>query len=201
MKRIIASALGLTLIGLFAAPASAEVIFYFDTGIDAGNPDPSGTPPWATLTINDSGVDTVTMTITHVADADPGQFLRTLLLNISGFSGPYSASSGDAGFSSASFGEDSQNPGGYDMQVSFASAGADRVTAGESVTWTVSGAGLTENSFLSLAANDGLYGRLHIQGIDDEYSQWVTANPVPEPASIAALGIGALGLLRRRKKA
>lgn len=184
-----------------AVQSPAIVIFYFDTITDPSLASPSGTSPWATLTITNSGVDEVTMSISHVADADPGQFIRTLLLNISGYTEPYSVSSLDAGFSFSIFGEDTRNPGGFDMQVSFSNSGTDRVTAGESVTWTVTGAGLTEDSFVELSATSEEYARLHFQALDCGDSQWVTANPVPEPTSIAALAIGAIGLLRMRRKA
>lgn len=57
--------------------------------------------------------------------------------------------------------------------------------------WTLTLAnGLSENGFIT--------GEGRING--ESHAFLLTANPVPEPASMAALGFGALGLVKRRKR-
>lgn len=195
--------LGALMAMFVATPAQATVTFYFDTLTDPPAGIPSGTAPWATLTIDNSGANTVTMSLTHVGDADPGQFFATLLLNIAGYAGEAITVTGTgpngAVVEGYSFGSNSQNPGGYDLKINFDIAPpSDRFSPGMTVSWTVSMAGLDENDFVDFSANSGRLAQLHIQGLANGGSQWVT--PVPEPASMAALGIGALALLRRRRK-
>jgi hypothetical protein len=66
---------------------------------------------------------------------------------------------------------------------------------------TATGTGLTEDSFTPLSGGDiPRQAMIHLISIPpNEDSAKVTT--VPEPATFAALGLGALALLRRRKKA
>lgn len=188
-------------IGL-AVPASAAVDFDFGTIVSGGSP--AGGPYWAHLTIANSGVNEVTFTLTNTSNPATagGQFLSTLLLNID----PYVATTSN--WTSPSIDSATSALNGYtrtgatfDYKVEFVTANnGNRLTPGKSATWTATGTGLSEDDFLGFSTGNAQWrGLVHIQSIPPTGdSTW--AAPVPEPASMAALGLGVVALLRRRKK-
>ncbi len=201
---------------LWSARGEAAVTFNFDTIISGGTP--SGTSPWATLLIENAGSNTVNMTLSHVADAGSGQFLSQLLLNLNVVPGNLAIIESSPKIVGFAFGNNAFNAPGnnrFDLEVSFGTAnrngGIERLKPGESVSWQLTGTGLTEDSFLA-TTKDGWYNMIHVQGIpgkgkdssskitgDYYYCEPPTEQPVPEPASLVALGLGAAALLRRRR--
>jgi hypothetical protein len=189
--------------GLFAASLASAQLYNFDTIVTGDNP--TGGPVYASMLIEDAGLDTVKFTLTPTGAADPDQFLSRLFLNldpsVSGVS--YSETTNFiTGFSETVNGE-SFGGGNYDLKISFDLAPpADRLYTGRSAEWTISGAGLSADKF-SLTADSGLYNVLQIQGIPGGGSSHVTASPVPEPGLFIAVGSLLLGgrLLKKRSSA
>ena len=197
-KCLLAALVGVSAI-LGVSSASAAIIFEFNIVI-AGNP--QGGPVFATLLIEDSGVDTVSLTLSHTADPGPagGQSIKTLLLNVDPFVAGV-VTSGSSKFTSYSFSENGKNDSGasFDLKIDFDTAMNNRFLAGDSVAMTATGTGLTENSFNAFSEGVPYLGMIHFISIPpDQDSGKVVA--VPEPASLFALGLGAVALLRRRKK-
>ena len=192
-----------------AVAANATVTIYFSTLYTGVTP--NGAIPWATLTITD-GANAGDVDFSLTTDLASPQFLSQLMLNtVANPSGmTMSASSGTFSFAAS---EDGFSDAGqqFDVKIGFPTANnGTRIDDTNSATWTLSQNGLTENSFSALSTpshdddEDGIEALLHVQGIPDgdegTSSGKITPGPVPEPASLATLGLGALALLRRRKK-
>ena len=207
MKKYLAPAmLGL---GVFwgAATASASITFEFNT-VTSGFPD--GGPTWAILTITDLGSGNVGFSFENTTDGSvvPNSFITKLLLNIDPFVTGLTMSwdSGtDAEIIGYSFDQDGENDSGssFDFSVNFDPSDPDRFKPGETVVWQIYGDGLTEDSFNQLSGGEfSRLALLHVQNVNQEglSAKVQPGEPIPEPASLAALGLGALALLRRRKK-
>lgn len=195
-------------VATFAIPmmASADMTFEFTTVVSGDTP--SGDAPWATLLCQDTGVDEVTFTLTHSATSTAGQFLTELMLNYDGtIPGNFDIASTNPSVTGAGFGEDAYNDAGsaYDIQLLFetSNSGGLRVEPGDSVVFTITGTGVDCLDFnvLSTPNGDGVgqLALLHVQGTFGQEGSSKIA-PVPEPASMAALAIGALGMLARRRR-
>ncbi len=191
---------------LIGIAAAARAVVIFDFSIVVTGATPGGAAPWATLSISDSGADTVDMTLSHNASSAAGQFLTRLWLNMSPYPSSPAIIHSSPKITGATFSENGvHNAGGdFDMEVRFetsnAGGGVNRLKPGESVSWKITGSGLTESAFL---ANSGgslnVLGMIHVQGINGEDSGKIV--PVPEPVSVATMGIGLLGLFVRRRRA
>ncbi len=204
MKKFFLPALVATGVLFGAASASATITFYF-TDVVSGTPE--GGPTWGILTITDAGGGYVDFSFENTSTFD-GSFISKLLLNVDPFVSGLTMTwdgTADAEIIGYSFDQDSENDSGssFDFVINFDPSDPDRFFAGETVNWQVYGDGLTENSFNTLSAgNSERLALLHVQNIDSEggSAKIQPGDPVPEPASLAALGLGALALLRRRKK-
>ncbi|MER3413378.1 MAG: hypothetical protein C4340_00950 [Armatimonadota bacterium] len=202
-SKLILSGVAMTL--AFTGPtASAVVVYDFDVLVTGAMP--QGTSPWATLTIQNSGADTVNMTLTHNAGSAQGQFISKLLLNIDPFATGLSIIPGSPKIVGWGYGVDqfTDASGKFDMYVNFQvsnqNGGADRLKPGESVSWQVTGNGLDENHFVALSqGNLNVFGLLHIQGIPPDGGSGKVA-PVPEPGTLTAIAVGLAALASRRLK-
>ena len=201
MKKLFVSAL----VGFgalyIASSASAVIVFEFGTVIAGA---PQGGPLFARLTMENAGTDTVTLTLENTATlpAASGQAIKTLLLNVD----PYvsgTITSGSSKFTSYGFSENGKNDSGgkFDLKIDFDTAQTNRFLPGDTVVMTATGSGLTENSFDAFSGGTQQWqGMIHLISVPPNQDSAKITTPIPEPASIVALGLGAVALLRRRKR-
>ncbi|MHC4562605.1 MAG: PEP-CTERM sorting domain-containing protein [Planctomycetota bacterium] len=199
---------------LVAATAPGSVMTY---GLDhefSGATEPEGPGPWLTMMLDDGdtpGSVTFTLATTSLTETefvslwyvnvDPALDATSLIFSETGSAGTFTAPSitVDPGQFSAA-GAD-----GFDIEFDFANGGASkRFTAGDSVTYTVTGIPtLTVGSFTfqSDLSESGQYvSAAHVQGIQDEYSGWIGGGVgAPEPMTLGLLAFGFVAMLRRRR--
>jgi hypothetical protein len=192
---------------LSAPPAGAVVVFDF-VRVISGTP-PSGSAPWARLTIQDESSNTVGFQLDLLWNSPDGTtpFAGYLLLNVES---PESVSlvpgsvSGGGSISGFSSGPDSFTDAGskYDVKIEFLTAPpSNRLIGGESLTWKLTGPGLTEGHFKALSAPLGDptkrdYALLHVQGTPGGQSGKLGV--IPEPATLVLFGMGLVAPLAAR---
>lgn len=204
MKKFFLPALVAGGVLLGTTQANATITFYF-TDVVSGTPE--GGPTWGILTITDAGGGNVNFSFENTSEFD-GSFISKLLLNVDPFVTSLTMTwdnVADAEIIGYSFDQDSENDSGssFDFAINFDPSDPDRFWKGETVNWSVYGDGLTEDHFNTWSAgNTERLALMHIQAVDSNgnSAKIQPGDPVPEPASLAALGLGALALLRRRKK-
>lgn len=197
---------------MFAVPTAARADFTWEFGTLITGDSPDGDVPWATLFVSDSGVDEVTFELTFNdggADVGEGEFLSELYLNFDGDVSGLSLVSSDEDVENVTFSQDGFTDAAriFDIWVDFETANVDdlRIERGETVSWTFGGDGISSEDFNTLSGangdNEPVLALLHVQGIgeDNELSGKI-APPVPEPASMGVLALGALGVLARRRR-
>lgn len=179
----------------------------FDLNLVYTGATPGGVAPWMTITITDVAADTVNMSISHNASSAANQFISDVYFNLDPFVGSMSISNevnankrnGAIAFSNNGINGAAGNQ--FDMNVKFVTSnsggGVNRLKPGETWSADLMAAGLSANSF-NAVNNMGNYVGAHVQGIAGGLSGHVTT---PEPGTWAAIGLGALALLRKRKKA
>ena len=205
MKIRLIPVVALAAIAFAGQTASASLVFNFNHVV---NGTPVGGPNFATLVVENAGTDTVNFTMTNTMDGSvsQGQFISRLWLNVSPFvSGNMTWTSPT--ITGYTFDHNDINQAGarFDYEVRFTTANnGNRFTAGDVVTWSVTGAGLSEDDFDAQSVGDKhWYGLIHIQaipGCEDDSAKVKAGEPVPEPATWLALGLGATAFLRRRKR-
>ena len=219
MKKLIlvTAALVLLAIGL-AVQATAKTITLGSDFEFSGATAPVGTTPWLTTTFDDGGGTgsvTITLAATSLTDNecvsvwylnfDPESQVNSLSFSERTRIGDFEAPS----ITLITNGFKADGDGQYDIRLGFATNDglATRFTAGDSVSYTVTGiVGMTADSFNVLSQSGGGYGPFlhaeHVQSIGPlSGSGWVTGSNVPEPSSIIALlgGLGSLLAIRRRR--
>ena len=204
--------------GLFSLQATAATVtFNYTESYGAVAPDAPA--PYATATITDTGVDEVTLTMTvedtvGLADVTLMFFNLDPTMDATALSFAYVSGDGPTPANTDIYlGTDAYKAGGdglYDILFDFPPAPgqqAARFNAGEELVYTITGEGLTADSFNFFATPDGGNGpylsvaRFQDTGPDQEGSDWVGA--VPVPAAVWLFGSGLLGLvgIARRRRA
>ena len=176
---------------LIPAFASADFTWNFNTVISGDTP--GGTAPWATLTgTQDSGNVDFVLTFNNAGSPDPSEFLKQLDLAYTGGLSGSGLTTSDTRITGVTFGSLTDAGGHYDLKIDFNTPNnGNRVNPGGVVDFTITGA----------SADNFTTGLLHINNTPGQSgSGKVAPGPVPEPASMAALGMGALGLIGRRRR-
>ncbi len=187
-------------LGLFSLQASAASVTFNYTE-SFGSVPPDGPAPYATATFDDGGTAgsvTLTMTVAGTVDGadvtamffnlDPTLDPTLLTFNRDGGTGPAAATT------NILTGVDAYRAGGdgyYDIVFDFPPPpgnDAAKFNAGEDLVYTITGTGITADSFNFFATpgpgegNPGPYlsvARFQSTGPDQEGSDWVGAVPVP----------------------
>lgn len=197
---------------VLVASASQAAIVQFDLATEySGGTSPAGSPAWLRATADDGGgTGSVALKIESLNLVD-SEFVTKFHMNLDdslneaalAVSAPTKV--GSFADPIVSFGTDAFSSAGsrkFDVEVLFDnSPPANRFGAGESVLFTITGAGITANSFAGLSTGVGspLSISAHVQGIgaNANLSGWITT-VVPEPMSLSLVGIGSLLFMRRR---
>ena len=183
---------------LLAIPAFASADFSWDFNTVITGDTPGGTAPWANLSGTQSGSD-VSFVLTFNSFVGAGsttEFLKQLDLTYGGtIDGTQTLDTTDASITGYTVGSFTDASYHFDIKMDFetsnAGGGANRVKPGDTVLFTIN----------NVNADDFTFAMLHINGTPGQAgSGKVAPGAVPEPASMAALGMGALGLLARRRR-
>lgn len=225
-RRFLLASAATVALGAFSQSASAAVVqFNFDNEFSGGQI-PAGATPWLTATFDDGGsAGSVQLTLDSGLVAN--EFYSGIYFNLDpaldasalGFAYDGASTGPAASVSTGTDAFQADGDGLYDILFSFPTSNAgDRFGAGESVTYSITGAGLTADDFAFFSAPRGgkgpFFAAAHVQGIGVEFcsdqdaaaggcgSGWI-APPVPVPAAVWLFASGLLGLVgvARRKRA
>lgn len=187
------------------AANAASYTFNFDVLVTGSLP---GGTNIASLTIADSGANQVLVTLNHNATSSANQFITQLWFNLDPFLVPTQTNVSPAakfnGGIVASLNGVGSAGVNFDLEQAFETSnsggGVNRLKPGEAISFNLSGSGLDAGDFLSKSTGNrnDLYAMIHVQGIAGGLSGKLGA--VPEPATMAVLGLGIVPLLRRRRK-
>lgn len=203
------------------AQAATPVLYYWDFVFDqvATGDSPSGSSPWATLRVEDTGSPGEVKFTLWANLKGSGEFISALWLNINPFQAVSFKGGSVTGISYmalAQHGEDGLSNAGrsFDVQFAFPTAPpADRLANSMVATWVLKGNNLTANHFKNLSGatgnNSPLWAMIHVQGISggQEGSGKIVPSGepfggvIPEPATLMLFGMGlAAPLVARWRK-
>ena len=189
-------AIGAGLLGAAMTASAATQIYTFDSLL-SGSYKPS--ERFATLSETTSDYKTFMFTLS-AKNLDQlftnGAFIGSLAIDTSS-AGKLTLPSSDAtaggGVASVDVSSGGGPGGNFDFRYDFVGKKNDKLTAGESVTWT--------STFTSAVTFDQL--ALHVQGLTSAQgdSAWYSVTAVPEPETYAMLlaGLGLMGFVARRR--
>ena len=186
----------------------------------SGGTNPTGASPWLRAVFDDSGGSgAVKLTLTSLLQ-NSGEFVSDVTFNVlnnnlAGLaplagSNIGAVSAGAFALPSISYGADAFKPDGdgtFDIQVSFATAGAANNRFGQSDVWSVTfmRPGLTVADFSALSVGGpvgktGFLSAAHVQGIPaGTGSGWLAPVPVPAAALLFLSGLAPLAPLVYRR--
>jgi len=200
--------------------ANAQVTYYFGLNSMFNAPLAEGTAPagtWATARFVDVGSD-VSLTLSVDDNLPAGQFIGQFFFNYSGDASSLNIIDNGGGATTTTIGQQNDTfradgDGWYDLWFEFAPAGNNKLTAGESVNYTIEGVSYLDFNLLSYTPGPGgnpgpFYAAAKLQGIpcgdvnDPNCQQGTTsawaAGVVPEPVSSTLFLVGAASLGARR---
>lgn len=197
--------------GVLTTTATAETyILPFTELVDGFMP---GGTDIATLTIEDWGTDIVKFTLAHNSTSTAGQFISDLWFNLDPFvsvtQGNLTCNDGSSvEFDTFGAALDGHHNLGimFDAHQTFKTSGDDRLLPGEWISFTLTGTGLNAADFMAFGQPtnggwDNVIAMIHVQGVGDGGLESGKLAVVPEPASLAVIGLGLAALLRRRRTA
>ncbi len=208
IKRIVA-AIGVLLVFFHCAASGSVISFNLNYEFSGAAP-PAGAPPWLNVTFDDDdSVGSVTATLMAL-NLTGDEFIAAWMFNLDPDMNPAdlqfptlikTGTFNDPGISTKVDSYKADGDGKFDIKIEFALSGGPNAHfgPGEAIEYTITAAGLTAGSFDFPSKSMGGKGVFrtvaHIQGIGED-SGWVS---VPEPGTLVLLGLGAMGLLRRKR--
>lgn len=196
-------------VGIAVAAASHALTFNLTNVWTQGNGGLVSGFNFVTIKLTDNGANKVKLEVTNNLTTHPNSFISKIYLNLRpvAVSTPITTSVLTAGTPSnyiqgTSQGNNTVNGAGgtdWDFEIDLrTSATAQAFTnPTKTVSFNLTGTGLDETDFNALSPQSYFAG-VHMQGLNNGASAHIAA--VPEPASLAILGLGAAALLRRRRK-